>query len=247
MAHADDDDGPHEVPHDESNWLVSYADMMTLLFGFFVLMYSMSRIDEEKFVVVSRDLAKFFGGRVSEDMGIRVTSDDIRNYAGVLMKELAAAKAAETKNDEKLLVGGYPGGEFQEAGDNYLDASQQIEVQEKPMSLELKFRGSILFTPGSAQLKPQFEKILNDLAQKLKASGRVDKIRVQGHTDDVPIKSLVFPTNWELSAARARAWFVSWRPTVLKKIVWSRRGSALLCPKPLSPGLMRRCWRRIGR
>ncbi|MBL7543677.1 MAG: OmpA family protein [Bdellovibrionaceae bacterium] len=59
----------HPMVHDESNWLVSYADMMTLLFGFFVLMYSYSKIDEEKFEVVKKDLVKYFGGKLKEANG----------------------------------------------------------------------------------------------------------------------------------------------------------------------------------
>lgn len=57
------------MAHDESNWLVSYADMMTLLFGFFVLMYSFSKIDEDKFEVVRKDLAKYFGGTLKDSVG----------------------------------------------------------------------------------------------------------------------------------------------------------------------------------
>lgn len=59
----------HPMVHDESNWLVSYADMMTLLFGFFVLMYSFSKVDDEKFEVVKKDLVKYFGGKLKEANG----------------------------------------------------------------------------------------------------------------------------------------------------------------------------------
>lgn len=59
----------HPMVHDESNWLVSYADMMTLLFGFFVLMYTFSKIDEEKFEVVKKDVVKYFGGQLKEANG----------------------------------------------------------------------------------------------------------------------------------------------------------------------------------
>src|SRR3978361_1641788 len=57
--------------HDESNWLVSYADMMTLLFGFFVLMYSFSRIDEKKFEIVRKDVARYFGGQVKTNPTVK--------------------------------------------------------------------------------------------------------------------------------------------------------------------------------
>ncbi|WP_413582471.1 OmpA family protein [Bdellovibrio sp. HCB288] len=61
-----DDDHEHAVHHDESNWLVSYADMMTLLFGFFVLMYSLSRFDNTRFDLVRKEVAKYFGGNIKE-------------------------------------------------------------------------------------------------------------------------------------------------------------------------------------
>jgi chemotaxis protein MotB len=64
--HHEEDAVHHEEVHDESNWLVSYADMMTLLFGFFVLMYSMSKIDKEKYEVISKDMAKYMGGKLTE-------------------------------------------------------------------------------------------------------------------------------------------------------------------------------------
>ncbi len=66
--------GAHIEPapvHDESNWLVSYADMMTLLFGFFVLMYSFSKIDEKKFEIVRKDVARYFGGQVKTNPTVK--------------------------------------------------------------------------------------------------------------------------------------------------------------------------------
>lgn len=65
----DHEEHPVELAHDESNWLVSYADMMTLLFGFFVLMYSFSKVDEDKFQIVRKDLVKYFGGKMKESSG----------------------------------------------------------------------------------------------------------------------------------------------------------------------------------
>lgn len=64
-----EDEHSHQMVHDESNWLVSYADMMTLLFGFFVLMYSFSKVDEDKFEIVKKDLVKYFGGSLKEANG----------------------------------------------------------------------------------------------------------------------------------------------------------------------------------
>ena len=69
----------HEIPHDESNWLVSYADMMTLLFGFFVLMYSLSRFDGTKFDLVRKEVAKYFGGSIKDISSIVIAEQKIVN------------------------------------------------------------------------------------------------------------------------------------------------------------------------
>lgn len=69
----------HEVHHDESNWLVSYADMMTLLFGFFVLMYSLSRFDGTKFDLVRKEVAKYFGGSIKDVSAIVLAEQKIIN------------------------------------------------------------------------------------------------------------------------------------------------------------------------
>lgn len=69
----------HEMAHDESNWLVSYADMMTLLFGFFVLMYSMSRFDNSKFDLVRKEVAKYFGGNIKEISAVLLAEQKIVN------------------------------------------------------------------------------------------------------------------------------------------------------------------------
>ncbi len=187
--HDHEEDHPHV--HDESNWLVSYADMMTLLFGFFVLMYSMSRVDTDQFTVVSRDVAKFFGGKVKEDNGIKVAVKDVKDLMQTFMKEMEG-KGAVSKEQGESLAGNPPeaqGDEEEQVADVAPDKT--VEMEQKVNTLTLKFRGSILFASGSAELKPDFAKVLADLGGKLKATGRVQEIRVEGHTDDNPIRSAV--------------------------------------------------------
>jgi chemotaxis protein MotB len=194
-----EEEEPH-VAHDESNWLVSYADMMTLLFGFFVLMYSMSRVDSDKFAVVSQDLARYFGGKVQEDAGVKVATEDLKKYLGTVMKEIKEKGPSKEAVGDVALGGASPTAEESKED---LPIEKALEINEGLSSLVLKFKGSLLFNSGSAQLKPEFEKVINELGQKLLASQRIEEIKVEGHTDDSPIKSMVFPTNWELSAARS--------------------------------------------
>lgn len=163
----------HEEPaqhlaHDESNWLVSYADMMTLLFGFFVLMYSMSRIDLDKFEVVRKDIAKHFGGRVE--------SDPMTNE----LKEMLQQEIHEASL-----------------------SSDQVQIVASDHGVELRFQGAVLFNSGSAELRPEMQPLMTKLTELILAARQIEEVKVEGHTDDDPIFSPVFPTNWELSAARS--------------------------------------------
>ena len=164
--------GGHEeaaMAHDESNWLVSYADMMTLLFGFFVLMYSFSRIDTKKFEVVRKDVARYFGGQVRVDPTI-------------------------TKLD-------------QEAKDILLNAGldKNVELVAKDSEVELRFNGSLHFQPGTSNLNHESQYVLGKLIEMIKKNVKPDTVSVEGHTDDDPISSQVYPSNWELSTSRASA------------------------------------------
>jgi chemotaxis protein MotB len=153
--------------HDESNWLVSYADMMTLLFGFFVLMYSFSKIDEKKFEIIRKDVARYFGGQV---------------------KTNPTVKHVEREIDEIITQAG-------------IDKNVQLIARDS--ELELRFNGSFHFVPGTAQLTKESDFILGKLIDTIKRTVKADSVTVEGHTDDNPIASEKFPSNWELSAARA--------------------------------------------
>lgn len=153
--------------HDESNWLVSYADMMTLLFGFFVLMYAFSRVDREKFEVVRKDLVKYFGGEVKVEPSLLRIKEEIEEMTAV----------AGIDEDVKVII--------------------------KNSEVVLRLNGKLLFRSGSAELMPASEFFLSEVTKMVKKHMKPSMVQVEGHTDPVPIRSPIFPTNWELSAARA--------------------------------------------
>lgn len=158
----------HAPPvHDESNWLVSYADMMTLLFGFFVLMYSFSRIDEKKFEIIRKDVARYFGGQVKTNPTVKKVEKEV----------------------EEIIT---------QAG---IDKSVQLIARDS--ELELRFNGAFHFIPGTANLTKDSEFVMGKLIDMIKRTVKADAISVEGHTDDNPINSAAFPSNWELSASRA--------------------------------------------
>ncbi len=174
--------------HDESNWLVSYADLMTLLFGFFILMYSLSRVDQDKFKIVSRELAQYFGGKVRDDKGATILVTEIEKLFvhSFVAQDIPAEEMAFSGSAKKETEGDKP-----------------YEVSQADGNILLKFKGSYLFNSGSSQLRPEVVGLMTSLAKKLYQTQRVDEVTVEGHTDDSPINSAVFPSNWELSAARA--------------------------------------------
>ena len=171
--HIDNDDEGHGGSHDEP-WLVSYADMMTLLFGFFVVMYSFAAAKlQDNTVQMRAEVATYFGGGV-----INPLEESMNKFMDVV------------KSD----------------GANSLD---NINIKVFPEGAEVSFQSKALFDSGSADLSAQAHKMIKLLIEEVKRKGSTDwDIVVEGHTDDAPIiYSKVYPSNWELSAARASTVF----------------------------------------
>lgn len=179
---------------DEENtdrWMVSYADFVTLLFAFFVVMYSVSSVNLGKYRVLSDSVTSAFNKQGSniinpgDKLGISVQrapiSLGLKNQVG--QRALRNTAAAIEKEMKPWIKKG------------------EIAVRGNQKWLEVEINSSILFTTGSADLSPAAQKILTDLSDVFK--GSPNPLYVSGYTDDLPINTLQFPSNWELSAARA--------------------------------------------
>ena len=162
-------------------WLLTYADLITLLLAFFVVMYSMSQIDNKKFGKVSDALNTILRGGSSV---LRYQEEPTRNGHGLL--KLGNLRMVQQKIEEK----------FKQLGKN---ETLQTEITER--GLVVHILESTLFDKGSAELKPRAMEVLDLIADLLQ--GRPNHIRVEGHTDDTPINTRTYPSNWELSSARA--------------------------------------------
>jgi len=177
VLHSNDNHAHGEEEHFEEaseKWLVSYADLMTLLFGFFVLMYSMSNIDQAKFAAAAESASERFNGKEEKGFGGEY-QNPTESIDRTLAKEMRSI----------------PG-----LGDD-------VEVKKGHMGLEISFRGKVLFESGQATLSPIGQQLLVKLGEQIKKVQSEFTIRVEGHTDDIPIATAQFPSNWELSAARA--------------------------------------------
>mgnify|MGYP005839054453 CR=1 FL=1 len=190
-------------------WLVSYADFITLLFAFFVVMYSISQVSESKYRVLSETLVEAFRpARSLEPIQVgqpsrspSASAIDIRgDWRGdTEQPELGdmGALAAEDLGDLEQLA------QRLETDFSELIKDELLTVRANEYWLQVELRDSILFESGSAELSARAQAIFSDLAKLLQQYG--NQIQVEGHTDNVPISNLRYPSNWELSAARASA------------------------------------------
>ena len=170
---------------DSSNWLTTYSDMVTLLLTFFVLLFSFSEIDAQKFRNVMRG---FRGGTgVLEGGPTLELADDIQSFDGDLEEDLEKLKYVLEEYADSIGLG------------------SEIILSVEERGLVIRFMDNVLFDSGKADLKPESIGILSSLAEILNREEFEERlIKIEGHTDTDPIiYSRIFPTNWELSATRA--------------------------------------------
>ncbi len=182
-------------------WLVSYADFITLLFAFFVVMYSISSINEGKYRVLSDSLVAAFQTPPKSMNPIEVGNP----AKSVLSQETYSGRAqdviaAETPPITSPAVMEQIAEEVEQAMQPLIEEGL-ISVQQNELWVEVEMNTSILFPSGSAELEDEAVPALRALARVLERFP--NPVHVEGYTDNVPIYNEVYPSNWELSAARA--------------------------------------------
>lgn len=192
------------IEHNDNadRWLVSYADFVTLLFAFFVVMYAISSINEGKYRVLADTMEAAFNTPPKSSKPIQIGKDiekiaEQQNTIGVAKPiKVEPIKPVETQQLQMAKIA-----EDVEASLKPLIDKNLIKVTKNNLWVEVEINASILFSSGSAQLETEGTLPLNNLAQVLK--NLPNHIDVEGHTDNLTIKTPVFPSNWELSASRA--------------------------------------------
>jgi len=203
----------HEERVSLERWLISYADFITLLFAFFVVMYSISSVNEGKYRVLSDTLNVVFESRTSSPTPIEhenptvPTTPSNNLLVNIPMAERSPypKESPPKRNDDNLTTEDNP--ELKELSKNVSQAVKSlidedlIKVKKTDFWLEIEIKSSILFTSGSAKLSEDAEDILATIARLFDTYP--NDIQVEGFTDDRPIRSKLFPSNWELSSSRA--------------------------------------------
>lgn len=191
-------------------WLISYADFITLLFAFFVVMYSISQVNVSKYKILSQSLEGIFENqpRSTEVIPIGepakslqpITGDEtelpeidseIQENTGIETENFASTE--EFKDLEKGL----------EASLGDLVDQQLAEINSDANWINVVLKSALLFPSGSDTLNPESDPLMEELAKHL--NGNLQLILVHGHTDNIPINTAKFPSNWELSSARGVA------------------------------------------
>ena len=193
-----------EEHENHERWLVSYADFITLLFAFFVVMYAISSVNEGKYKVLSNSLTNAFKNTTGQPGGqpvtVMPTGSPIAAKPIVKMDKAPETRKAEEKKKEKRA-------QMKSVANNIMEALQPLVAQGKVRLLEtsrgvtIEINDSILFPVGQAVLQPASSSAMGAIAQVLASTDF--PITIEGHTDNVPIATPQFPSNWELSAMRA--------------------------------------------
>ena len=177
---------PDEVKQGAPEWVVTFGDMMSLLLTFFVLLLSFSSMEASKF--------KMIAGYMREAFGLQVED----NYSGIPMGTTIMSTDARRQREsaEELDLVQNIRKEMEKA-----DVTKRSSVQVTERGVSLRLEGELVFGSGSAELRPEALPLLDKVAAI--ALERVERLDVEGHTDSLPIQNERFPSNWELSSARA--------------------------------------------
>lgn len=173
-------------------YMTTYGDMMTLILCFFVMLFAMSSVDAKKFEAIVRS---FSGSLGVLDGGNTITQQRIIDEGSI--SNLTSKELLETESFESM----------ERKIKEYLEENElqeKVEVVNEEQGLLLRFQDSVLFDQGSATIKQESLVLMDYIAKMLQSPNFKEKfISVEGHTDNVPINSTVFPSNWELSVTRA--------------------------------------------
>jgi chemotaxis protein MotB len=209
--------------HADERWLLTYSDMITLLMALFIIMWAISSVNISKFDQLKASLRSAFSGKVLPDNtsvlqgqqapfeqdGAPIQPINQPNSQPVLQIQSLTAQisqsisqAAGQQDQQNLQRIAQQVRTYAKAHGFANDVKETID--ERGLVVRL-LTDKVLFASGQAVLQPRAYPLLNEISGLLAAPGIPNDVRVEGNTDDVPIHSARFPSNWELSSARANA------------------------------------------
>ncbi len=180
----------HEEHENHERWLVSYADFITLLFAFFVVMYSISAVNEGKFRTVSESIKAALNPMYAPPVSPKPFQVG-ESKPTTFQPSVHASREHVIRRVQVLTQ---PLGQA-------VKVTLGSAAEQRVGEIVLTISDHVLFKPGEATLQPEALPFLRGLADVLVELDR--HVKIEGHTDNVPIRTAQFPSNWELSAARS--------------------------------------------
>lgn len=213
----------HDEETNHDRWLISYADFITLMFAFFVVMYSISSVNEGKYRVLTDSLAQAFD-QESETSSLIPTPIDLPIEQKLPYEQIEGTnKAKQVEGAKEFAIEDHgeqtdeitePQKELDRVKKSLGEIADDIRYELVPFIdddlisvnntdkvIEVEIKSQLLFTSGDARLASKAIPMLSNLATIFSTFN--NPVQVEGFTDDQPIKTTTFPSNWELSAARA--------------------------------------------
>jgi len=178
---------------DSGRWLLSYADFITLMFAFFVVLYTTSNRDPGKYRTFGDALTNAFSKNDQAQATDTLVSvlPKVKDVVAINKIELEKIRREKMRSIARNI----------ESTMSSLMRDGKVRVTQSARGITVEINASLLFSPGQAALTPESIKVLKAVAQTLKDDDH--DIQIEGHTDNTPISTSSYPTNWELSTARA--------------------------------------------
>jgi len=197
----------HHEEHPDESWLLPYSDLMTLLLALFIVLYSVSSVNTAKLEELSKAFKTAFSDGLSIfDQATIVKTGDVQSHTDMTrsLSPSGRTKSAMTQNElqkeeQQNLEA------LQQQLDKYIQQnglSSQLETQLNQSQLLITIRDNALFSPASAAVKSEAHMLAVAIGEMLQPYNDYE-VLVTGHTDNTPINTTEFPSNWELSAKRA--------------------------------------------
>lgn len=188
----DDDDNP-------DRWLVSYADFITLLFAFFVVMYAISSVNLSKYNALTNAMGSAFTG--NHPQSIQIKKMEVKPQPEkTIIKPLPLSYLYQEKSKRERENMARMGVDISNKLSPLIQEGK-VQVMQNNRGVRIDINDSVLFNAGSADIASAAMEVLKEIATILNTNQRL--IQVEGHTDNTPIHNQMFYSNWELSAVRA--------------------------------------------
>jgi chemotaxis protein MotB len=221
-------DEPEHENHER--WLLTYADMITLLLALFIVMFAMSSVNATKFQSLQQSLQDAFSGKILGGNSISHTGESVQEEATPKVSEAtltpvtaSSPKAQAEQTDFRKLKAKID----RLVAEQGLTQKVETAIEKRGLAVRVLTDG-VLFDSGSAHVKPAAEPLLEKIGGIL-ATGLAHPVRVEGHTDNIPISG-AYPSNWELASSRASGVVRVLLGTPLKSSPFEAVGRAALDP-----------------